>query len=85
MNSNVGSACSARKQPGNPMKASEGLRSPEYPILVRKNSTTLMQRGPGGRIAEYRRSGIALPILMPVESGPDSMAGVVETLHAGAG
>ena len=37
------------------------------------------------RIAEYRRSGIALPILMPVESGPDSMAGVVETLHAGAG
>jgi 5,10-methylenetetrahydromethanopterin reductase len=37
------------------------------------------------RIAEYRRSGIALPILMPVESGPDSMAGVVETLRAGAG
>jgi alkanesulfonate monooxygenase SsuD/methylene tetrahydromethanopterin reductase-like flavin-dependent oxidoreductase (luciferase family) len=36
------------------------------------------------RIAEYRHSGIALPILMPVESGPDSMAGVVETLHAGA-
>jgi alkanesulfonate monooxygenase SsuD/methylene tetrahydromethanopterin reductase-like flavin-dependent oxidoreductase (luciferase family) len=37
------------------------------------------------RIAEYRRSGIGLPILMPVQSGPDSMAGVVETLRAGAG
>lgn len=37
------------------------------------------------RIADYRRSGIALPILMPVESGPDSMAGVIETLRAGAG
>lgn len=36
------------------------------------------------RIAEYRRSGIALPILMPVASGPDSLAGVVETLRAGA-
>jgi alkanesulfonate monooxygenase SsuD/methylene tetrahydromethanopterin reductase-like flavin-dependent oxidoreductase (luciferase family) len=36
------------------------------------------------QIAEYRRSGIALPILMPVQSGPDSMAGVVETLRAGA-
>ena len=37
------------------------------------------------RIAEYRRSGIALPTLMPVQSGPDSIAGVVETLRAGAG
>jgi alkanesulfonate monooxygenase SsuD/methylene tetrahydromethanopterin reductase-like flavin-dependent oxidoreductase (luciferase family) len=37
------------------------------------------------RIAEYRRSGIALPILMPVQSGTDSMVAVVETLRAGAG
>jgi 5,10-methylenetetrahydromethanopterin reductase len=37
------------------------------------------------RVDEYRRSGIALPILMPVVSGPDSMAGVAETLAAGAG
>jgi 5,10-methylenetetrahydromethanopterin reductase len=37
------------------------------------------------RIADYRRSGIELPILMPVASGPDSIAGVVETLRAGAG
>ena len=37
------------------------------------------------RIAEYRRSGIALPILMPVVSGPDPIAGVVETLRAGVG
>jgi len=36
------------------------------------------------RIADYRRSGMALPILMPAVSGPDSMAGVVETLRAGA-
>jgi alkanesulfonate monooxygenase SsuD/methylene tetrahydromethanopterin reductase-like flavin-dependent oxidoreductase (luciferase family) len=36
------------------------------------------------RIAEYRRSGMALPILMPAVSGPDSMADVVETLRAGA-
>jgi 5,10-methylenetetrahydromethanopterin reductase len=36
------------------------------------------------RIAEYRRSGIALPILMPVANGPDAMAGVVETVRAGA-
>src|SRR5690242_18774645 len=35
------------------------------------------------RVDEYRRSGIALPILMPVVSGPDSMAGVAETLAAG--
>jgi 5,10-methylenetetrahydromethanopterin reductase len=37
------------------------------------------------RIAEYCRSGVALPILMPVVSGPDPIAGVVETLHAGVG
>jgi 5,10-methylenetetrahydromethanopterin reductase len=37
------------------------------------------------RVAEYRRSGMALPILMPVASGPDAMADVVETLRAGAG
>ncbi|HVB81472.1 MAG TPA: LLM class flavin-dependent oxidoreductase [Candidatus Binataceae bacterium] len=37
------------------------------------------------RIAEYRRSGLALPILMPVASGPDAMAAVAETLRAGAG
>ncbi|HEX5431340.1 MAG TPA: LLM class flavin-dependent oxidoreductase, partial [Bryobacteraceae bacterium] len=37
------------------------------------------------RIAEYRRSGIALPILMPVASGPDSIAEVIETLRAGVG
>jgi alkanesulfonate monooxygenase SsuD/methylene tetrahydromethanopterin reductase-like flavin-dependent oxidoreductase (luciferase family) len=36
------------------------------------------------RIAEYRRSGMALPILMPAVSGPDSMANVVDTLRAGA-
>ena len=36
------------------------------------------------RIAEYRRSGMALPILMPVASGPDAMATVLETLRAGA-
>ena len=37
------------------------------------------------RIAEYRRSGIALPILMPVVSDPHPMAGVRETLRAGVG
>lgn len=36
------------------------------------------------RIADYRRSGIALPVLMPVASGPDAMADVVETMRAGA-
>jgi 5,10-methylenetetrahydromethanopterin reductase len=34
------------------------------------------------RVAEYRRSGIGLPILMPVAGGPDPMASVVETLRA---
>jgi 5,10-methylenetetrahydromethanopterin reductase len=37
------------------------------------------------RIAEYRRAGLALPILMPVASGPDAMREVAETLRAGAG
>ena len=37
------------------------------------------------RIAEYRRAGLQLPILMPVASGPDAMAMVAETLRAGAG
>ena len=36
------------------------------------------------RIAEYRRAGLALPILMPVASGPDAMREVAETLRAGA-
>jgi 5,10-methylenetetrahydromethanopterin reductase len=34
------------------------------------------------RIAEYRRAGLALPILMPVASGPDAMREVAETLRA---
>ena len=37
------------------------------------------------RIAEYRRSGIALPILMPVANAETKLAEVVETLRACVG
>jgi alkanesulfonate monooxygenase SsuD/methylene tetrahydromethanopterin reductase-like flavin-dependent oxidoreductase (luciferase family) len=34
------------------------------------------------RIAEYRRSGISLPILMPVTDADDPITSVVQTMHA---